>query len=858
MRFLLVLITTIQFSYAQNDFLFKDQWNFHANGQSLQRDLNDLHVENIIASGKTNWGYKWWLLHGVKKVKREIIVAVLDSGIDVNHPELKDSILDKGRNFAPDKEDFSDDVFDHTGHGTHVSGVIAAKNNQSGVAGFGDFIKILPIKIFHKNESQYKKKPLSKRIIQGINYAVEQGADIINLSLGWPKVMHSKRLQKAIDDALKAGVMIVSASGNSSNVSSIYPCIINEVICVGSVGPEGKLSGFSNFAQNVDVLAPGEMILSTYPMHKAPLKYSVQGYEIMSGTSQAAPLITGMIAAIKAVFPLENSSLIKKRLFASSKSSQKTLFGIPNLKDAIMNPSLVAYPQTKGITQIILDSSREFELTLPIIGSFNKVEIESDKIKVNLSEDINSIKIYGQVGDQVTHSKIKLKILPSNKIFFLSLEFLESQKDNFKSAKVISKRRQPLLVKDNVKLISRLKVVTSLKERNPQSLFYYNDQKNKLLSLYIIKDEVLTNFVDIDFTKDCRLLKFYHLDIDKNNTDEYLLESYCSNKKEKFLEYRFFDSEFNQIHGPYKFLPEVALINYKNAYFFKQNNEVNIAFSSMGEVPSRSINSDPWADVDNKIINRLYILKNNGEELVTYQIDDFRFKESQSLEDYKLVNVKFEKTLNLLVLTGATWQRELIEYQLDLKGDIIKSQSIPVTGLIDQGAFVGLMSGNIAIESFFTPFNVNLKIIDTITNHVKDSYVLKTDLRNPILGTVGYFSNDTTVLRSYRFLHLLYSQNGVSKESRIPYQRLDFLGVKDLQEKVTLVTSSGNELGKLIVDGTHISLESIKVYSFLANGNINKKNLHIPISCASIGQTKGYLNFLCIDKGKVAFKQLNI
>jgi subtilisin family serine protease len=176
LRFIFIFLFISSLSFANEDILFPKQWNLTASGQQLQRDLNDLHSEIIIATGVTNWGYDFWIKKSKVLSKKNIVVAVLDSGIDRDHPDLKGSIL-PGINFARDENEKENDVFDYTGHGTHVSGIIAAQNNLIGVSGFGSFVKILPIKIFNKKELKYKKSPLSVRIAKGIRYATSKKVD---------------------------------------------------------------------------------------------------------------------------------------------------------------------------------------------------------------------------------------------------------------------------------------------------------------------------------------------------------------------------------------------------------------------------------------------------------------------------------------------------------------------------------------------------------------------------------------------------------------------------------------------------------------------------------------------------------
>lgn len=875
MKILILLILGVAGNLlAQDDIFFHRQWNLASEGQTLQRDLDDLHSEEVIADGSANWGYKWWKDHGIKKVKKNIIVAVLDSGIDSLHPDLILNTLSSGRNFAVDKDDFSSDVFDYTGHGTHVSGVIAATQNDIGVSGLGNFIKILPIKIFHKNEKKYKKKPLSKRIAQGIRYAIEQNASIINLSLGWPKVMHTKNLRLALEEALAKGILIVSASGNSSNVSSIYPCALKDVICVGSVDPNNKLSSFSNYGQNVDVLAPGEMILSTYPKSRAPLKFSVQGYEILSGTSQAAPLISGMLAQLLATFPNETTKEIKNKLFASSQGSLYSLYGLPNIKLAATKRLKNIYPIIKGTSRVKIDRDYHFSLTVP----FEFYNLKEDDLSV-ISKDINlaqsdfkislnnkEIVLNGKVKGEVNYGELVIQSSKTNRQFKIYLEFLYSSDSKTRSLSLENKKRLPLLVKNNIRLISRLQLVKSLKSHTPKSLFYFNDKEDNELKIFKEKNHEIVKTNSLKIVEGCRLLKFNHIKIRNVEQDSYLLESYCSNdKKEQFLLYQFFNEHFIQIGSPIKYSPEVSLINYKNVSFELKKNHVEITFASVGTLPEKSLNPDPWADQDLGKKMRLYHLRFDNGSYITYQLNNYQFSEDNSLDEYKILDIKFSNNIEMVILTGHEWETRSLKLNLTYEGDLMAKEELYLTGLVAQSSFYNITEKLFVLEKFFTPFNATFSFYDRENNEHINNINLKTNYRNPILNRLAHFSSSEstgTVIRSFKYLHYFNYKNEGVTETKIPYARLDFMGVEDLKEKVFILnTDKKNVLGTIIVDGTEISLDSIKVIHFMKDGSVNKKHYEIPSNCASVGASKEdrvELNFLCVVDKKVVLNKFEI
>jgi major intracellular serine protease len=216
-----------------------------------------------------------------------IKVAVLDTGCDITHPDLKDRIIG-GRNFTDDDRSNPDIFNDYNGHGTHVSGTIAATENHSGVIGVAPEAGLLIVKVLNKAGSgKYEWS------IKGIHYAIEQNADIISMSLGGPADV--PELHEAIKAAVEKDILVVCAAGNEgdgddSTNEFAYPGCYNEVVSVGAINLERGSSDFTNSHNQIDVVAPGEGILSTYLNGK---------YAKLSGTSMSAPHVSGALALIK-------------------------------------------------------------------------------------------------------------------------------------------------------------------------------------------------------------------------------------------------------------------------------------------------------------------------------------------------------------------------------------------------------------------------------------------------------------------------------------------------------------------------------------------------------------------------------
>ena len=261
----------------------------------------------------------------------EVTVAVVDSGIARQHPDLHsqlwqnadeipgNGIDDDGNGYVDDTHgwDFSDapaltgngdwrirdnDPQDETGHGTHVSGIIAAKpNNRIGIAGIVWHCRLMPVRAGFKfgGGTYFQNDDAAAAIV----YAADNGAQIINMS--WGDTVNAFIIEDAIAYAYARGCVLVAAAGNSGVIGSFYPAALKKVISVAGLGQEKQLDSDSNFGATIDIAAPGEEILST----------DLNGmYQNLSGTSMAAAHVSGIAALVLSANPDYTNAEVQETL----------------------------------------------------------------------------------------------------------------------------------------------------------------------------------------------------------------------------------------------------------------------------------------------------------------------------------------------------------------------------------------------------------------------------------------------------------------------------------------------------------------------------------------------------------------
>lgn len=313
-----------------NDKYFNKMWHLSNAGAPFQESGADAPTSAVGRASADIDFLKAQDIANKIGVQRVVVVAVVDTGVDYRHLDLseniwvnKDETLDgkdsdgngyiddiRGFNFYREEDDeyAPNDPMDIVGHGTHVAGIIAATgNNNEGIIGVAPQVKIMPLRAAAPSGGF-----ATSSYVEAIIYAINNGANVINLSFGGP--YESKTSNEIIKFATSKGVVVVAAAGNDASRVSFYPASQDEAISVVASDQKDRRAFFSNYGQSTDIAAPGTDIISTVPdMLGGP-------YDVWDGTSMAAPVVSGVAALLFATIPNITAEEVNARLLAGGEN----------------------------------------------------------------------------------------------------------------------------------------------------------------------------------------------------------------------------------------------------------------------------------------------------------------------------------------------------------------------------------------------------------------------------------------------------------------------------------------------------------------------------------------------------------
>lgn len=290
--------------------------------------IPDLHAKGIMGEG--------------------ITIAILDTGVDFEHEDLKSQVVTAGN------KDFTGSPFgfkDHQSHGTHCAAIAAAAMNDRGLVGIAPKAKILIVKVLNDQGSG-----ASSWIAAGIRWAADNGAHIISLSLGGP--VPDGQTQNAISYAQSKGCWIVAAAGNEGRRTNSFPGNYEESMCIAGTDQEGNRASFSTINPENDIAAPGVKITAATPNNT---------YSIYSGTSMATPAVAGCLALVRGEllrYQLPIPSQAEIRQIAKQTAKDINPVGIDDYTGAglihvqgMLNHLLPSHPPkpTLGIVELTLE-----------------------------------------------------------------------------------------------------------------------------------------------------------------------------------------------------------------------------------------------------------------------------------------------------------------------------------------------------------------------------------------------------------------------------------------------------------------------------------------------------------------------
>jgi hypothetical protein len=907
------MIETIEYSASVDDqsinpqntqsmnanLLFNHQWYLEANKQIITSDIDDINAEEFIATQEFDIDFK-----NIEKNidTNEYIISVIDHGVDTEHPDLKDHIyknlkecskfgrvrykaqddLDgngyigdcNGIDFSQNVETGNPIVKDTNGHGTHVAGIIAAKNNTIGIQGIANNAKILPVKVFPSKKDNTSASSTVDRIAKAIIYSADMNSSVINLSLGWPRSMDNTLVREAVKYAQDKGAIIVAAAGNNSNIATISPCNYKNVICVGATNPIGKWTNFSNYGSNVDILAPGEQILSTFPTTLVSNVFAIKGYDIKNGTSQSAPIISGVLSYLKGIAPDATNNELVAHLYSSSKGlgaqEKFSAFDLVQISKGSTLKANVFKPQLKE-HETLLVSDNKFKIKFNL-KSFSKLDQD---VSISISTTNNNIILTNIVKDINIEFSQKKELTFTGQVISLDKDNRFEFQIKISSANFSKTFRSivnlvnatPLEVKHELPASLNLNSVLSLND--PLKLFadttylslrYMKDDKVLLISklnkkLHKIEVSHTKKFENVE-----KLIGIKKTDANYDGVEDYQIKFLTTLNDQKVIKIYHLDKEFNNLYPsvPYLiYIPEGAISKDPGHLKMSLNGAhyASEVFVAVGTIPTVQFSPNVFDFQSNKKDLRIYQLIPKKLEgiwyLKTKMLNDKSFNQDIKAYGYsELSNIIYLKMANM---NGSDYYKSKIRI-LSLFDDINSKDVRFVTLSPNKVEVSNVLNYKANMSMYFTSsFNLQGHLqynTDLIGLYSQKSYMLKAynddgailkyvgkNKRDSVIGHIAtYKQNDQyNVFFQTKSKLKMMTNDGIYT---IPVKRFSFLPgtlMSDVFYPIT-INNNGEKSPAIYLDGTSISDNYISVITKGKSLLISpiKYSIHIPKTCRAL------------------------
>lgn len=918
---------------ASDDTFIRYQWALDNHGQTFYRSTDDIHP--VIAVSKPGFDVQWKALQNILEKKPDLrrpVVAVIDSGLSYTHDEITHALYkndiecknglriddtdeDKdgngfagdclGWNFTTNSKRQRNNVLDDIGHGTHITGIMAAKKDDVGISGLWDQIQILPLKVYSQSQAK-GSDPIVQSIAKAVLYAIDRKVDVINLSLGWPTVSDIPVIRNALQAAIDANITIVAGAGNDSHSAKVLPCSYDGVICVGATALDGTLPDFTNYGGQVDIMAPGEAILSLFPPLLISRQFGIRKYNIANGTSQSTPYVSATVAVLKSYYPGITNNEIMSRLKISANTNgldwgnKFAASGLLQAADAVTtNSQPYVAPIFKNINLFLVNLlKKEVSITLPIKNYWKasgsiQVVIESDdfilsKTKFNLSPLANNETKTIQLSAKLPNidsdylAKFKVTIIEGGKAkSFTHQGFLASDIDQVKFKDLSVESTQPI------------QSVNDYEAEGFNAEFFYTEKTDSGMNIQILRvnPDRVYKAANIDLPSVVGLYPYIgvtRVDLNYDNDLDYFITAVTEEDGVNSIIHYALDKNLKPLFGKHStwiFKDEGLLIQQTSmafaSYISPELGKIRVpAFLGERVVPSLDQNPDPFEPYTLKG-RGLYVLQpivqGDSVSLTTRLLNNYkrldaiskrfslRFNEDSSLLYYDInneniraifasglgVNLKYYNVEYSATDFSILSSNEIELQNIDLRYQVSKKISDSIV------AFFGIFRNNFA----------NLTLIDLTTGKVK-SYEIESDsVKNGVISLYAVNIKGDRIEAFIETVDSLYLftflENGSLTKTATPILRFSYLPGKFFTDILFPIHLNENDTA-IYVDSTLIS--GGNVHTWVSNTTLTapiKYSMQVPKNCVALNPRKlhakdhfiSYL-FLCKNEETLSLRQV--